>query len=243
MEIVLDNCEPTNEIVWYNIKTIDRLYKLDLMMMVIESYYKLNNNKNPKDLELELRDHNVNVGLIATKVADDKTYQELIDTGKGIVIKRKYRHLYTNKSLKNINHDHIAEYYTLISCRPREYVIEETLKYNSSIEENLNKLEDAGDFVLINNEISEGDTRIPQTDDIGLLQDGKKKVVVREVNLEEMFKKTYEKYPSAKTAIYSMLSDGTPLYVLINDNKIVCPIGMNIYIENNEEKIKYLPIS
>ena len=87
MEIVFENCEPSIKNFWHNVKTLDPLFKLNLMMMVMESYYKLNENKNPKDLELELREHNLDVGLIASKVENDKTYMDLINSGKGIVIK------------------------------------------------------------------------------------------------------------------------------------------------------------
>ena len=243
MEITFENCEASNDNFWQNVKTLDPLYKLNLMMMILESYYKLNDNKNPKDLELDLRKHNLDVGLIAAKVKNDKTYQDIINRGKGIVIKRKYRHLYNKISENNINPDHIAEYYTMISCRPRKYVIEETLSHNESIEDNLNKLEEAGDMVVFNNDVPEGDVRVEQTDETDLLQEGKKKIVIKKVSYEEIFKKTYEKYPNAKPAVYSMLSDGSPLYVLVDNNQIVCPIGMSPYTENNEQKVKYFPIS
>ena len=47
----------------------------------------------------------------------------------------------------------ISKYVTYISCRPRESVIQEILTHSSSLEENLQKLEIAGDLISFNSEL------------------------------------------------------------------------------------------
>ena len=112
------------------------------------------------------------------------------------------------------------------------------------MKKNLKKLEETGDMNLFNNDLPEKSLKIDTTsdkDDNILLQEGKK-IVIKKVDLEDIFNKSIKKYPNAKLAIYSVISDGTPLYVLVDNNQIVCPIGMCQYMENNKQKVKYLPI-
>ena len=40
-----------------------------------------------------------------------------------------------------------------------------------------------------------------------------------------------------------MLQDSSPLYALVNEGQIVCPIGINIYYNDGEEFSRYLPLN
>ena len=155
-KISWEDCEPSIDTVWHNIEQIDPLMKLDLMMMVMYSYYHINNNKkSPRDLEIELRKHNLNhVGLIAVEWDKQDHYKKLVNNSSGIIIKKKYIHLYEGKKnptkIEDVDPNHISKHVICVSCRPIKYVIEETLTHSSSLEENLEKLEEAGEFVLFN---------------------------------------------------------------------------------------------
>ena len=65
MSIRLTPCEPTMENFRTNVKTIDPYNDLKIMVMVITSFYKINENQTPKltpkDVECCLRDEKMNV--------------------------------------------------------------------------------------------------------------------------------------------------------------------------------------
>ena len=126
-QVTLQDCQLSEKTVWENIKNVDKLNQLDLMCMVMESYYKLhNNNKSPKDLELELRKHNLNVGLIAVEWEKENYYKQRVKDNKGIIIKKKNRHEYFGKNLTStmqVKPDHLTKYIVFISCRPRNLVL------------------------------------------------------------------------------------------------------------------------
>ena len=73
------DCESTYDNIIQNIKTIDRYNKLDLATMIIHSYYNLYDNKiSPYDVEIELRKHNLNMGLIAVDWSKDIYYRKIV---------------------------------------------------------------------------------------------------------------------------------------------------------------------
>ena len=246
------DCEPSLDNVWSNLAKIDNYNRLDVAMLIVNSYYKLHEGKKtPRDLELELREHNLNIGLIAVEWEKNAQYKKLIDEGKGLIIKRKCMNLYQgdNKMTKdNVVEEHLSKYVIFISCRPREYVIKETLTYSSSMEENLEKLEDAGEFIVLTSNkdeviIPNEDTKIEQNDINNKIQDGSVKLNIVTVNFEEMLNNAKNEHPNAKLMVRSMLKDGSPILVLVDNNTIVCPIGVNIYHnEKGEKLIRYMPI-
>lgn len=248
-QVTLLDCQLSEKTVWENIKNVDKLNQLDLMCMVMESYYKLhNNNKTPKDLELELRKHNLNVGLIAVEWEKENYYKQRVKDNKGIIIKKKNRHEYFGKSLTSaiqVKPDHLTKYIVFISCRPRNLVIEETLTHSKSMEENLEKLELGGDFITFTEDIldEKEDIKINKSDINSKLQAGTKLVKLELRDYEKIFNQYKNDNPDAKILTYATLQNGAPFNILVEENKIVCPVGFHPYTDSEgNTKYKYMPI-
>ena len=148
-----------------------------------------------------------------------------------------------------INSDHIAKYFTLYSCRPRDYVIKETLEHSKSIEENLEKLKESGDIISLDEEkfaISKSDKLLSEEEQSlsSLVLKGKKLLKVTKVDLAKILNKAHEENPDATLAMYAMAHDGSPIFALVKNNKIICPIGMKISHDSNGDKVcSYIPLS
>lgn len=248
-QVTLEDCELSEENVWANIKNVDKLNQLDLMCLIMESYYKFHNNtKTPKDLELELRKHNLNVGLIAVEWEKDNHYKKLVEENKGVIIQKKYRHEYFGTNLDSVfkvKAEHLTKYIVFLSCRPRNLVIEETLTHSKSMEENLKKLEKGGDFITFTEDCLEEnhDIKIEKNDVNSQLQAGKKLVKLQLIDYEKIFNQYKNDNPNAKIITYATLQNGTPFNILVEGNKIVCPIGFHPYTDSEgNSKIKYMPI-
>ena len=254
MEIQWQDCDPRMENFLENITAIDPLNNLEMMSLICFSYYEINEErKSPRDLELFLRNqNNLQVGLIAVDWRKDPHYAQMINDKKGVIIKRKYFQDYVGKvkikSIADVNPDHLSDYVTFVSCRPRDYVIQETLTHSESMEENLEKLEEAGEMItftqdnstLAERDIKISEERLPLTK---LIQNGKKLIKIREVNLEEIFQKCSEQNLDVEPSVIRMLPDGSPILALVKNGKIICPIGINIYFnQSGEQMIRYIPL-
>ena len=249
MEIHWDDCEPNEENFWENIKRCDKYNRLQEMIMIISGYYLLdgNQNKTPKDLELELRDRNFNVGLIASEQNYDPSVKKGIDDGIIKIVKSNYVfNKIKNVDLKNVPEDQLTNYHVLVSCRPREYVIKETLDHSSSMEENLEKLMIAGELVNKNEtKISPDDVILSESEKSlsQLIREGKKLIRFKEVNFEEIFINAQKKYPNCQPQLYAMGRNGESILALINYGLIVCPIGICISITSTgEQKYQFVPL-
>ena len=252
MELQWEDCEPGMDNFLKNIRAVDPLNSLEQMALICSSYYEINEErKSPRDLELLLRSQNeIKVGLIAVDWRKEAHYTQLVNEGKGVIIKRKYLQDCMAKKIKSIadvNPNHLADYVTYVSCRPRNYVIQETLTYSESMDENLEKLEEAGEFITFNVDdsiLADGDIKIPDESIplTKLIQNGKKLAKIRKINFEEVFQKCSEQHPDAEVKMIKMMNDGSPLLALIKDSQIVCPIGINITYQNGEKIAKYCPL-
>ena len=248
-QVTLEDCVLSEETVWENIKNVDKLNQLDLMCLIMESYYKLHNySKSPLDLELELRKHKLNVGLIAVEWAKNDYYKQKVKNNQGIIIKKKFRHLYLEKDLKastNINPEHLTKYIIFIACKPRNLVIKETLTHSSSMEENLNKLEHGGDFITFTNDILDEKTDIIiNKDEINSkIHEGTKLIKLQLINYEKIFNDCKDKHPKAEVVVYALLENGNPFYILVENKQIICSIGFHPYTDSDgNTNNKYMPI-
>lgn len=251
MEIIWEDCEPTEENYWENLRRCDKYNNLQSMLMVLYRYYKLkgNEDKTPRDLELELRKRNFNFGLIACDKDSDPDVKRNYDDGKIVFIKTKYVFGKNKIDFSKTEEHHIAKYNVIVSCRPREYVIKETLDHSSSIEENLEKLEYGGDIC---NSIKGDDKPLSKNDYLlndkekslnELILEGKKLVRFKEVNFEEIFINTQNKYPNSQPQLYAMGRNGEPIFALVNDGVIICQIGLCITMTNTGEKeYEFVPL-
>ena len=58
------------------------------------------------------------------------------------------------------------------------------------------------------------------------------------------FMETLKQNPNAEIKLYGLLTDGSPINVIICDNKIICPIAMNIFYDNTGQKCtRFIPLS
>ena len=254
MEIQWQDCEPNMDNFLENIKAVDPLNSLEMMSLLCFSYYEINEErKSPRDLELFLRSQdNLKVGLIAVDWRKENHYSKLVNEKKGIVIKRKYLQDYIGKikinSMADVNPDHLSDHVTYVSCRPRDAVIQETLTHSRSMEENLEKLEEAGEFMTFTQDdsnLAEGDIKIPEESMplTNLIQKGKKLAKINKVNLEDVFKRYQEQNPDVEPSVIKMLPDGSPILALVKNRKIICPVGIHIYFnQSGEQMIRFVPL-
>lgn len=251
MNIIWKDCEPTLDNFLRNVKTLDPLRNLAIITPVLYAYYKLTKDKTPFDLELMLRKNNVDVGLIAVDWRKEEHYKKLVNSGLGAIIKRKYINKIKDlkfKKLDDIPKEYLSDYVTYTSCRPRNHVIKETLTHSKSIEENLNKLFEAGDYYafdldkaeksLAKGDIKYNDAEISLSELIG---QGKKLATVTKLDLQAEFEKDSASSPNAQLVMYAMMSDGSPISVLAENGLLVSNVGVNIYHDEEGNKcIRYL---
>lgn len=249
VKVTWEKCENNIDNIWHNIREIDSINNLQLMGMIISSYYKFHNHtKSPRDLENELREHNLNVGLIAVEWEKDDYYKNVVDKDVGVIIKRKDLGNYdkppkTSKS--DVATKHLSKYVIFISCRPREYVIKETLTHSSSMEENLDKLEEAGDLLSfkIEDDAFKSDIKIDKNEVNKEIQNGTRRIKLETIQFENLINEAKELHPNADFAAHAFLNDGSILMALIDDNKIVCPVGLNIYHDKEgTQRVRYIPL-
>lgn len=246
MNVVWEDCEPTMENFLTNVKILDPTGNPKLMMMILYSYFSIHNHtKTPRDLELELRKHKeLNVGLIATDWRLDPHLSRIIQQGKGAVVKRKHFHHYKNRPINNIDEvdpEHLADYYVTPSCRKRKYVIEETLSHNISMEDNLEKLEESGDFMIFGTNPKKDDEK---TKLVSLVGEGKKLIKLEDIDFEDEFQEILDKNENAKLILYAILMDDSEIHVIADGEKILCPIGLNIIkTEEGEELRQFIPLT
>ena len=237
-QVSLQDCQLNQQNVWNNIKSVDKLNKLDLMALIIQSYYKLYPEKTPHDLEKELRDNNLNVGLIAVKWDKLEQYTELIKQNKGLILKKasipKYKGTQFNSSL-DVDPCDLSKYVTFISCRPRDLVIEETLSHHKTMENNLEKLVEAGDFVGFSDDDQTNNDDQKNNDDqvYKNIQAGTKLIVLHEMDFEKIFNQLQQEYKSAEVKLVGNYQN-KEIYGLVSDNQIISPI---VYYFNDNQKI------
>lgn len=251
MQVSWENCEITDENFWENLRRCDQYNSLQNILMILPRYYKLDGNedKSPKDLELELRSRNFNFGLIACSKEKDPSIKKAYEENKYTFIKPKYIFGKNKIDLTKLEPHHHATFYVIVSCRPRHFVIKEVLEHSSSIQENLNKLEEAGELTnkIVGNEdtlhkndyiLNDNEKTLSQ-----LILEGKKLIKFEKVNFEETFKKAQEEYPNSEPKLYAMGKNGEPILALVNEGKIVCPIGICISMSaNGKQIVTFVPL-
>ncbi len=236
-----EDCEPSIENFWINMRIADVLNSLQTILMLSEYYFDTFKDKSYKDFELELRDHNLNMGLIAEKVSNNDRIQEMINSGKGLIIKKEMVGEYLKeKNEKDFDlKKYVAEYSVIFSCHPREEVITETLNHSDSMEENLEKLEKTGVFIPVGMETEDTqtilDNNLSLPDLIGL---GKKKIVVTVVNPQEEFEKDHSKYLDL-APVQIGVNNGLAVFGLVKNKQLVSSFGFEMgttTVDDKEQK-------
>ena len=239
-----EDCESTVENFWKNMKTIDPLHDLKLNCSIMTDYfsnYEENNNKTLKDFECELRSHNLDVGLIAAEFNDDE--KELIKNGTMIFIKPQYAEMYySKKNKKDIPDEYLSKYKLIYSCRSRDDVIKETLQHSATVEENLEKLLDAGIGICADTpklEPSKNMSLLSEKEKTFMndLRKGRKLIKLKKLDLEKEFKEVYAQHNKAELMMVSMLNNGGPVFGLVEENKLVSNIGVHMYYNSDGKQV------
>jgi len=138
----------TEETVWANLAFADQMatqkilgvHPVMAMAAAALAYYALYPEKTPADLERAFRERNFDSGLIAVRWRDDEKLRPVVE--RGDVVVRPIR-----GDLKaDLRAAPPSEYYVLYSIRPREFAEKELGTHATSAEQNLLRLEEAGDL-------------------------------------------------------------------------------------------------
>ena len=249
MEVTWTDCEPTEENFWENLKRCDKYNRFGDIVMLAQRFYEFDKNlgKTPKDFELELRKRDFNFGLIATHISQDPDIKAALDKNEIKIIKPQYFYGKNKVNKEDLKDEHLSEYYIKFSCRPREYVIEETLEYSKSLDENLEKLELAGNICgNENKKLSENDILLnnEQIEFGKLISKGMKMINFKKINFEEVFARYQSENPSATLGMVALGPNGGAIMGLVLDGRIICPIGLSISYDNDgNKKITYIPLN
>lgn len=210
------HCQPSYDNILYNMQMLDRCGRQNIpMTLVIDSYYNYQNNKiSPHDVEMEFRKMNLNVGLIAVEWKKYLQYQDFVMNNGGDVIMRKDFMVgqYTP-----------AKYLAVVVCKDRGQVVDETLKYNGSMEENLERLKESGEII--------GHLLNKYEDSYLKIQQGKMLVQIRIHSFREIFYNILDSNPDARVV---QIHDS--IGVIIKNGIIISPVGVKI----NENEISFV---
>ena len=135
--------EQIQEVILHNMKVVDKLLNVKLMVYATLSYFKTNKGKTFVDLEKLLRQHNMNTHLYAHR-------GKLLQKGK--------------LSIPYNTEEKTLLYECFFSCRPKELAIREVCMMWGSLERNLIELNGAGMFFFCENDfehidVKEGEVR------------------------------------------------------------------------------------
>ena len=139
----------TEETVWANLAFADQMatqkilgvHPVMVMGAAALAYYALYPEKNPADLERAFRERNFDSGLIAVRWRDDEKLRPAVERGDVVV-----RPVLRGDRKADLQAAAPSEYYVLYSIRPREFAEKELGTHATSAEQNLARLEEAGDL-------------------------------------------------------------------------------------------------
>lgn len=240
-------CEPTIDNLWESLKTIDPIFNLQFTMMLIESYFNFEENKGKsyRDLENEIRARNLNLGLIASRIEDDVSVKNVINSGEAFACKRKDFPNYMKDKEKFDHSKHSCQFTVLYSCRPREYVIQETLKHSRSMEENLEKLEESGFVITKDDKVDKNDTRVrPLSENekslAELIKEGNMKATIITINPKEEYERCVSMNPGCEPSLVAMGPNGEAIMGLVKDGKLLSKIGFEMGMYDFKTHQKYV---
>ena len=76
-----------------------------------------------------------------------------------------------------------------------------------------------------------------------LIIECRKLMKVKKVELSKIFEDSYKQFPKATMAMHAMAHDGSPIMALVNEGKIVCPIGVKITMNSRGERTEeFVPL-
>ena len=146
-------------VVWRNIAVADRIKRLDLMIAALDAYHRLHKGaRSPRELEAELRERTLDVGLIAVPWRQNPEHVAAYDRGDLVVLKQCAKSTYgiydEGGPERPLVRDEIAEAdlaadYVCISCRPRAQVEAERATFSDTAEQNAARLAEAGDVIML----------------------------------------------------------------------------------------------
>jgi len=248
-KIVMQPSQLNEVTVWHNLTFADQMIArrcttggpnpVPYMSGAAMAYFKLYPDATPATLERELRKRGFDTGLIAGSWRDDPHLRPLVEGGEVVVrpfLKLKSQQQAAGAAGASLSSD----YYVMYSCRPRQYAENERSQHSSSAEENLSRLETAGDLCAnvdvpteeeekAEEKVDDSESRefergfllsLSEKDIIHKMMKGEAKLCYRALSMESVWKKARESHPQAKTVVLQ-LSGGGPLTALAEGNKII----------------------
>lgn len=137
------------QLFWKNLKIADEVLSLNVFVVLLSHYFKMNPDKNYHDLEKELRQRDFNAHLIASSLDDE--------------MKEKYTIIHPSKEQSSLSETLI--YRCLISCREKKQALSELLTHSSTYEENLEKLKVSGNLCIKQEIKQDSDDNVEQLDE------------------------------------------------------------------------------
>ena len=257
------DCEPTLENFIKNMKTLDQTYNLNLILPIVMSYFSIEKDKTPQDLEKELRKHNLNTGIIAKPLESEPSYVKMLESGHKL-IKPSYLHSEKNDYPPEAE----CKYILITSCRPRQAVEQEILQIHESLKDNFDKLPECGVLIQYHSEDkeesregegSEGEVKETDKDTEteeetkketeedklhSLINAGKKLAVLEKMDLKQKFQEVLSQCPTATVELLILNEDGSSVYVIVDNHKIIFNVGKVIYYDQSKTKMeKYIMLS
>ena len=233
-------CEKTLENYWENVKAVDDLPRRYVVSAVAPFFiYEENANKTPADLEQELRERNLNFGLIAKPINDQ--FRHMVATGSMAIIKMKYIHMYGGEGQpcpSTAPPEHLSEIDLIFSCRERADAHAEMISINGSTEKNLELLETAGVAMPVGTVV-----RYHGSAEEGFFK-GTVSIRAEEITLQDMFESAHAKYPNARLALVSFDTGESsgPIMGLVNGDSLVSNIGVKYHYVDGVQATEFVVI-
>lgn len=264
-DVVVQAAQLNKATVWHNLTFADQMIArrcttggpnpVPYMAGAALAYYKLYPDATPATLERDFRKRGFETGLIAAAWRDDPHLRPLVEGGEVVV--RPYSKMKSQQQAAGASSS--SDYYVMYSCRPRKYAEDERSQHNSSVEENLTRLETAGDLganvELPTEEEEKAEEKFDDSEslefDRGFLlslsekellkkvMNGVVKLCYRARSLESVWLEARESHPQAKQVVLQMSGEG-PLTALAEGNKIICPVGQRILFASSPQECEYL---
>jgi len=212
--------ETAESICWNNIMEADRHLHLTMFIVSCTAWINLHHDKNFYDLEIELRNRNLNSHLIAC----------ITDIPPNIK-------LGLPKNKQNIDY----KYECIFSCRPKKESLLEVLSHSKTYDENLEKLKFSGTRILSDEstlDTTDSKTKIftkNERSNYDLVMDNEKKIKITKLTLQDhldLLEKQHNKTPN-KTLL-AKLNDKDILWGFTIDGVLVSMVGLKGN-ENSEE--------
>ncbi len=251
-------CELSLDVVRNNFIITKDTHDMDITVAIAMSYFKYHADrkeyKNAADLEQYLRSiPGASLGLIAIPWRKDPALIQAKEKYNGIIVRQDEMHFIADNT-NVFTDDSKTDYVIRYSCRDRLNIIEETLRYSGTMEENLENLKTAGNVVAIPLPTTDADAEIdtnPENENdtgktlIEKLAEGLIKLDQgKKMSHKEFFSKFKDINPDIELTKIAVLNDSTLVLAFTKNSVVTCRIGVIIQtMENGDVEKQYIDLT